>query len=105
MIVRAAAWNKANAKRRAEIVRKYGQQEHVKARARLRNYDHAARDYVAILALDPCCYCGVASDHIDHIEPISCGGPNTSDNLTAACMPCNVVKSAKPLLHFLLARR
>ena len=73
-IPRAAEWNRANRERRAEITRKHSQQDHVKAKARLRNYKHEARDYAAILAGDPCCYCGESSQHIDHIEPLSCGG-------------------------------
>lgn len=104
-IVRAATWNRENRERRAEILRKFDQQPHIKARARARNYPKSLRWYVDLLTGDPCCYCGAPSEHIDHIDPLARGGETTTENLTAACLKCNVGKSAQPLLMFLLARR
>ncbi len=49
-----------------------------------------------------CCqYCGATPPsvilHIDHINPVACGGGNDIDNLITACEPCNLGKSATPL--------
>lgn len=45
-----------------------------------------------------CQYCGRSSDdgtelHVDHIVPVSSGGTNTTENLTTACIDCNLGKS------------
>ena len=41
-----------------------------------------------------CQYCGYKGDKlsIDHIQPRSRGGINSWDNVTTACLPCNVRK-------------
>lgn len=44
-----------------------------------------------------CQYCGSAATTIDHIVPISKGGPSTWKNLVAACWSCNNKKGSKPL--------
>lgn len=57
---------------------------------------------------DLCAFCGEYSDvkmTIDHVVPLSKGGPNTVDNITAACSPCNSSKSNTDLLTFMLSRR
>lgn len=45
-----------------------------------------------------CAYCGVDASKrelvVDHIVPVSKGGPTTLQNLTAACQPCNSGKGA-----------
>jgi 5-methylcytosine-specific restriction endonuclease McrA len=64
-----------------------------------------AREYVEILRRDPCCYCGVAAQHIDHIEPLINGGTSDSANLTSACGSCNTRKGGRSLLAFLMARQ
>lgn len=45
---------------------------------------------------EQCQYCGTKDGpwHIDHIHPVSRGGSNTLENLTVACAPCNLSKSA-----------
>lgn len=45
-----------------------------------------------------CLYCGrpgktSKTAHLEHIIPISCGGPRTAGNEAWACKPCNLVKS------------
>lgn len=60
--------------------------------------------YIAILKKDPCCYCGAPMEEIDHIRPISGGGTNSWDNLTASCTSCNRKKNAMSLLEFMLRR-
>lgn len=56
---------------------------------------------------DPCSFCGVstleAQMAADHIVPVNRGGRNDSENLTAACRPCNAAKRDKSLLLFLLS--
>jgi 5-methylcytosine-specific restriction endonuclease McrA len=61
----------------------------------------ALRNYMRIIDGDPCSYCGVASDSVDHIIPLSRGGGHSWDNLTAACIRCNSGKFNLPLLQFL----
>jgi 5-methylcytosine-specific restriction endonuclease McrA len=36
-----------------------------------------------------CVYCHGPADTVDHIIPVSQGGPGTEDNLVAACRSCN----------------
>jgi hypothetical protein len=59
--------------------------------------------YTAILRKDPCVYCGEVAGTIDHIVPQGSGGPDTIDNLTAACRNCNLRKGSRPLWKFLIA--
>lgn len=42
-----------------------------------------------------CAYCGRPAATVDHLIPVSRGGPNTSHNLVAACAACNRRKGAK----------
>ena len=44
-----------------------------------------------------CGYCGKRADTIDHVVPRALGGPNTWENVTAACGKCNRRKSNKTL--------
>jgi len=48
-----------------------------------------------------CQYCGATPPnavlHVDHIHPVSAGGGNAQDNLTTACLACNLGKGAKSL--------
>lgn len=63
--------------------------------------------YVRALKLDPCSYCGGRDvgglSQLDHIEPRD-GSERDRDleNMTAACLPCNVRKRKTRLLRFLL---
>lgn len=43
-----------------------------------------------------CAYCGKGGDlHIEHVVPISKGGPHTIDNIVVACQRCNYSKGVK----------
>lgn len=42
-----------------------------------------------------CWMCGAAADAIDHVKPLSKGGPHMLANLRPACGPCNNRKRAK----------
>lgn len=48
-----------------------------------------------------CQYCGSHPPqvilHVDHINPVSKGGENDSDNLITSCLNCNIGKGAKLL--------
>lgn len=51
-----------------------------------------------------CAYCGTplfANYHIDHVVPISRGGPDKLDNLALACPWCNQSKNNKTVEEFL----
>lgn len=57
---------------------------------------------------DFCSYCGhwiVGAVHLDHVHPRSLGGPDDVSNIVPACASCNLSKSNKPLLLWLLERR
>lgn len=42
-----------------------------------------------------CWMCSGAYEHLDHVKPISRGGPNMLSNLRPACSACNLSKRAK----------
>lgn len=44
---------------------------------------------------DVCAYCGGEWSHLDHVKPISRGGPHCLANLRPACAGCNHRKSSK----------
>lgn len=50
----------------------------------------------------PCAYCGAASEHIDHVVPISRGGTHGIGNLVGACAPCNLSKGKKFIMEWKL---
>lgn len=49
-----------------------------------------------------CAYCKTKQGpfHLDHIMPLSLGGPHTADNVQALCQPCNQKKYNKHPLDF-----
>jgi 5-methylcytosine-specific restriction endonuclease McrA len=57
------------------------------------------RDYDAALGYAPCHWCGRPANSADHHPiPRSAGGPDTMDNLVAACLPCNISRGVQ--LHY-----
>ena len=51
-----------------------------------------------------CAYCGTSEDlHVDHVEPLSCGGEDIYLNLKIACKSCNSAKKNYTLTEFRLA--
>lgn len=73
-------------------------------RYRARLHDATIEDtseYRAILKLDPCSYCGKASEHIDHIDSLATGGNEANENLTSSCLSCNSSKWKTPLILWL----
>jgi 5-methylcytosine-specific restriction endonuclease McrA len=53
---------------------------------------------------DPCAYCGMPSETIDHIIPRGRGGLDRWDNLAGACRRCNHEKGSQSMLLFLAKR-
>ena len=45
-----------------------------------------------------------AGYHLDHIVPVSAGGPNVDSNIQLLCPSCNQSKGAKDPLHFMQSR-
>jgi len=52
-----------------------------------------------------CFYCGTKIKaktwHLDHVQPISKSGLNTSNNITSSCKECNLMKGALDINKFL----
>jgi 5-methylcytosine-specific restriction endonuclease McrA len=78
----------------------------VKARPRVRYSKRPYADDKTVTAkafaellssTDLCFYCGLPAinKHVDHMVPISRGGPHSMVNLVVACRPCNLAKKAK----------
>lgn len=89
------AWRKANRERHRLLSR-------IDGRKRYLGRDTETFAYAEVLRGDPCSYCGAPPPSaVDHIVPLSRGGPNSPDNLTASCIPCNSRKRSKPLVVFL----
>lgn len=62
-----------------------------------KNISRRVREFVFKRDGHVCSYCGDEEGpfHLDHINPVSRGGSNKPDNLTVACVPCNLSKGAK----------
>lgn len=49
-----------------------------------------------------CIYCGSGERlSMDHLTPLSRGGPHTAENVAPACRPCNSSKGARTVMEFL----
>ena len=70
-----------------------------------RNGQHALADFLAVVAADPCAYCGGPATVIDHITAQRHGGEDHWSNYTAACVRCNSRKRTSSLLSYLLWER
>jgi hypothetical protein len=59
------------------------------------------RKLVIERAGERCEYCGLSQEgqaatfHIDHVVPLTVGGPTTADNLALACVSCSLRKAAR----------
>lgn len=109
---RLAAWHRENKERardnerarRARDPDAHRAYQREDRRKRYLNRDGEAYAYSLILRADPCAYCGGPATAADHIEPLSGGGANAWDNLTASCIPCNSSKRSKSLLYWMATR-
>ena len=72
-----------------------------------RRMDPDTAFFYVLLQSDPCSYCNEnPAQTADHITPLSRGGRNHWENLTAACQKCNSSKHARTdLLGWLLEKR
>ncbi len=66
------------------------------------SYTNATRWRILTRDRFTCQYCGRTPQdaiglHVDHIIPVSIGGWNGDENLTASCQACNLSKRNKPL--------
>lgn len=92
---KAREYAKAYRKRRPELARAYSWKQ------RGSDSSSEARQWALVLLGDPCCYCGMATEEIDHIDAIINGGNGEWSNLTASCLTCNRSKGSRPLLLWL----
>lgn len=49
----------------------------------------------ALCKLAGCEYCGDPAVHLEHMTPLSAGGPHTVRNTTGSCASCNLTKGPK----------
>jgi hypothetical protein len=67
----------------------------------MRSIPIGLRRRVIFRAANRCEYCGLAQErqeatfHIDHILPVSAGGPTVLENLALACVSCSLRKAAR----------
>ncbi len=111
-VARAREWKLANPEQ-AKLANKVSRQRNPEtSRCAVRNYRaakkvsgrHSKADIAEIMQMQKrrCAYCKTRLDeyHVDHINPISKGGPNVRTNLQILCPPCNCKKNAKdPIDH------
>lgn len=73
-----------------------------KRRADAAGVDHVAYSRTAILMRWRyiCAYCPQRATHLDHVHPISKGGPDAESNIVPACADCNLSKGAKTLAEW-----
>lgn len=91
-IARSLEWGRANPHKR----RDYGQRR----RARMRGSTVARFSQESLLDRmayfgNKCYMCGGPFEHIDHVKPLSKGGPHMLSNLRPACRSCNCSKGQK----------
>lgn len=72
-------------------------------RARIEGNGFVKYNPAEIFARDghSCIYCDAPALHLDHLIPIARGGPDTPDNVAAACARCNKRKGKKTPSEFL----
>lgn len=128
--VRAAsrAWKAANKERNRANVKTWRAANPARARALVRDWQAAHPEWVrakdarrrarianVISTLTPqeweailtaagrmCIYCGSKERlSMDHLTPLSRGGPHTADNVAPACLPCNQSKHTQTVDEFL----
>lgn len=91
-------WVARNRDKRRESSQRY------RARVRVANVAEV-RDWLAIIASDPCQYCGALGETDDHVVPLSGGGDHCWSNIGRACVACNSSKRDRPFLLWLAGRR
>lgn len=72
-----------------------------------RKSDTQVRLAVLRLTDGSCAYCGIklGSDwHVDHVVPVSKGGPDSFENYVPSCPSCNVSKNGEHVVEFIKRR-
>lgn len=107
-LLRSLKWNREHKKRRAEIRKKWSDNNRPLVNFLKRNYHyrkdgakgtHTLQDEIDLFKRydNKCAYCGNKQQGIDHVIPIRRGGLNTIDNLLPCCLSCNSKKKNKLL--------
>lgn len=89
------AWKKRNVERHRALNKFADAASHANERAAKYGVPGTLRanDIRQCLAVGKCHYCGSTQRlTVDHFRPMDSGGPNTPDNIVAACLPCNISK-------------
>lgn len=101
---KALAWQAVNRETVNHKLRRFREQNPGYDAARRYSPDAETREWLVIIRGDPCAYCGAAMEQVDHIDPVSRGGPNHWTNFAPACGRCNASKHDSALLSWLLHR-
>lgn len=98
-------WYEKNKQRRAvtcaawAALNRPAKNEHKRARRALAG-SALPKALVVWLLGQPCAYCGLPSEHVEHATPVSRGGLHDASNVIGACARCNQRKGAKTVLEF-----
>jgi len=92
----------ANDSEWAERKRERARASRRRRRAQRRHNGFEPYEDAAILARScgKCVYCGEPATTIDHVVPLSRGGPDIESNVVGACLRCNLKKGAKTVEEF-----
>lgn len=91
-------WMKEN----AEYVREYNRKRRaMKRQATIQKFNLVQLNQRMSIFGYKCAYCGGPFEHVDHVKPLSKGGPHCLSNLRPACAACNLSKHNKTLNEWL----
>lgn len=103
-LARSRAWRLANPDRYRELQRNWRKANREKRKARKVRKRETTKAELFKAQNGRCAYCRAPLSkvvvHVDHIMPLSRGGPNQRANLQLTCEPCNRSKSAHHPVEF-----
>jgi 5-methylcytosine-specific restriction endonuclease McrA len=98
MLASHRQWLKEN----ANHVREYNRKRRaIKNKVTIKQFSKEELDQRMSVFGYQCAYCGGEFEHIDHVKPLSKGGPHCLSNLRPACKKCNLSKHNKNLYDWL----